>query len=117
MNHEMPPGNESATERSDAPPIACGLDARSLSQRLAEWQALMATAVSSMEADATSVRLTLHDSDDALLAAATLGRRETECCPFFDVAVELEPTRRVLRLSVPAGAEPVLAEFVSVLRS
>ena len=88
-----------------------------MSQRVDEWRAFVATSVSAVEATRTSVRMTLDDSDTALSAAASLGAREKACCPFFDVAVELEPTRRVLRLSVPEGAEPALAEFVSVLRS
>jgi len=101
---------------TDFPPIACSLDANSLSDRLGEWRSLVATSVSSTELDANSVRFALHDSDDALLAAASLGAREKECCPFLDVAVELEPTRRVLRLSVPVGAEAVLADFVDAVR-
>lgn len=98
-------------------PIACSLGADALGERLDEWRALVATHVASVDARATSVRLVLDDSDAALLAAASLGAREKECCPFFDVAIEFEPTRRSLRLAVPAGAEPVLGEFVSLLRS
>jgi len=52
-----------------------------------------------------------------LSAAASLGAREKACCPFFDVAVEIEPDRRVLRLSVPDDADAALAGFVSLLSS
>ena len=101
---------------ADDTPIACSLGADALGERLDEWRDLVATHVSSLEASSASVRLVLDDSDVALLAAASLGAREKECCPFFDVAVELEPGRRILRLSVPAGAEPALGEFVTLLR-
>jgi hypothetical protein len=101
----------------DTAPIACSLGPDGLGERLDEWRAFVATHVSSVEPSEVSVRLVLHGSDAALLAAASLGAREKECCPFFDVAIELEPARRSLRLAVPAGAEPVLDEFVSLLRS
>jgi len=52
-----------------------------------------------------------------LATAASLGTREKACCPFFDVAVELEADRRVLRLSVPDDAHEALAGFVGLLRS
>jgi len=101
----------------DPAPIACSLEADALSQRVDEWRRFVATSVSALEASATSVRLTLEDSDVALVAAASLGEREKACCPFFDVAVELEPGHRVLWLSVPDGAGDVLAEFLSLLSS
>jgi|GEM_PF-1378457 len=97
--------------------IACSLDAGSMSQRVDEWRAFVATSVSAVVATRTSVRMTLDDSDTALAAAASLGAREKACCPFFDVAVELEPDRRVLRLSVPEDADAALAGFVSLLSS
>jgi hypothetical protein len=100
----------------DPTPIACNLGADALGERFDEWRVLVASHVAAVEASATSVRLVLDDSDDALVTAASLGAREKECCPFFDVAIELEPARRSLRLTVPAGAEPVLTEFVELLR-
>jgi len=101
---------------ADETPIACSLDADALGERLDEWRVLVANHVSSVEASSASVCLVLDDSDAALLAAASLGAREKECCPFFDVAVVLEPARRVLRLSVPDGAEEALAQFAGLLR-
>jgi hypothetical protein len=59
----------------------------------------------------------LRDSDAALVAAASLGAREKRCCAFFDVAIEIGPEERALRLSVPPGAEDALAVFVALLRS
>jgi hypothetical protein len=104
------------THDDQSPPVACSLDAGELGQRLDEWRALVRTHVSSVDTTQSSVRLTLDGSDDALVAAASLGSREKACCPFFDVAVELGPATRVLRLSVPDGAEAVLEEFAALLR-
>jgi hypothetical protein len=96
-------------------PIACDLDAGSLVGRIVEWRELVASAVISLERGPSSVRLTLVDSDEALVAAASLGQREKQCCAFFDVSIDVGPERRTLVLSVPQGAEEVLATFVAAL--
>ena len=82
-------------------PVACTLDAAARTERVGEWHALVASSVVRVETDPTSVRLVLRDSDAALVAAASLGAREKACCAFFDVAIEIEPVTRSLRLSVP----------------
>src|SRR3974390_2064632 len=97
--------------------IACSLDAGSMSQRVDEWRGFVATPRPPRGASRTAVRLTLDGSHTALAAAASLGAREKACCPFFDVAVELEPDRRVLRLSVPEDAEAAHAGFASLRTS
>ncbi len=47
--------------------------------------------------------------------AASLGRREKQCCAFFEVSIDIGPEQRALVLSVPKGAEEVLASFVSAI--
>jgi hypothetical protein len=101
----------------DCGPIACSLDAGVRSERVEEWRALVASSVSTMSSDATTVRLVLDESDAALLEAASLGQREKACCPFFEVSLELTAETRTLSLRVPEGAEEVLAAFVAMLRS
>ena len=105
------------SDAAEAVPIACSLDATSLAERLDEWRSLLASAVVSVEAHATSVRMVLDESEAALVAAASLGQREKQCCAFFEVAIELGPESRALTLRVPAGAETVLAEFVTSVTS
>ena len=104
----MTPGREPA-------PIACSLDVGSLAERVDEWRQLVASSVVDLEADATSVRLVLRDTEAALVAAASLGQREKRCCGFFTVAIELGPDRRTLTLRVPDGAEEAMATFVALL--
>jgi hypothetical protein len=98
-------------------PIACTLDAESVAGRTDEWRRFVASSVTEVESDDTTLRLVLDDSESALVAAASLGAREKACCAFFDVDIELHPDRRTLRLSVPTGAEDALATFVALLRS
>lgn len=106
------PGQEPAAP--DAP-IACSLDAGSLLDRVARWQTLVATSVEAVEPSPTRVRLALADSDTALVDAVTLGQQEKQCCPFFEVALEVGAHDRALVLSVPPGAEEALASFVALL--
>ena len=68
-----------------------------------------------VESDATSVHLVLRESEAALVAAASLGQREKQCCEFFEVAIDIESDRRALSLRVPDGAEEALATFVALL--
>jgi hypothetical protein len=97
------------------PPIACGLDAISLSERVREWRDFVASSVVSLDARTTSLRLVLEDSERALLAASSLAQREKQCCPFFVVTIEVEADRRTLVFSVPDGAEEALASFVAAV--
>jgi hypothetical protein len=103
--------------RNDAVPIGCTLEPKSRADRGDEWRAFVASFVVALDNGSDNVRFVLHDSDDALVAAASLGGREKRCCAFFDVTIEVEPDQRALRLSVPPGAEEALAAFVESLRS
>ena len=98
-----------------AVPIACSLDAASLSARAGAWRALVASSVTSVDVGDRTARLVLRDTDAALTAAVALAQREKECCPFFEVSLELEPDRRTLLMAVPEGAEEALAAFVAML--
>jgi hypothetical protein len=97
-------------------PIACSLDAGGLAERVDEWRALVVSSVTSVDAEPTAVHLVLDPSDRALTAAVALAQREKECCPFFDVALDIAADRRTLSFRVPDGAEAVLADFVALLR-
>ena len=99
----------------DPVPIACSLDAGEVTERVQEWQALVASSVRELESDATTVRMVLDGADGALLRATALGQREKACCPFFDVSIDLAADARILTLGVPEGAEEVLATFVAML--
>jgi hypothetical protein len=96
--------------------IACSLDAEGVAGRQAEWRDFVGSpGVTGVESQPTEVRFVLDGTDAAVAAAASLGQREKQCCPFFDVAVELDGQRRTLRLAVPRGAEEALAAFVAAI--
>jgi hypothetical protein len=97
-------------------PIACSLDTQGLADRAEEWRALVASSVSSVDAEPGAVHLVLQPTEGALTAAVALAQREKECCPFFDVALHIAADRRTLSLRVPPGAEAVLADFAALLR-
>jgi MerR family transcriptional regulator, copper efflux regulator len=96
-------------------PVACSLGGEALGERAEEWRELVATSVTAVEADATTVRLVLGDADGALAAAVALAQREKRCCAFFDMSIALEADRLTLVLAVPDGAEEALAAFVTLL--
>lgn len=95
--------------------IACSLDAGSLADRVEEWRALVATSVVAVDAEPTAVHLVLEPSGRALVAAAALAQREKQCCPFFDVTIDIGAEQLALSLRVPAGAEEAMATFVAAL--
>jgi hypothetical protein len=97
-------------------PIACSLDAASSADRVEEWRALVAASVIEVRSEPATVHLVLESSATALVAAADLAQREKQCCPFFDVAIDIGAERRTLSLRVPDGAEEAMATFVAMLR-
>lgn len=98
-------------------PLACTLDAGDIPGRLAEWQSFFRSSVIRAEERAGSVRLLLDSSETTREAAASLARREKECCAFFDFALTLDEGERWLTVGVPSGAEPTLTTFMAMLRS
>ncbi len=61
------------------------------------------------------MHLVLDPTEAALVAAVGLAQREKQCCPFFDVALDIGADRRTLSLRVPDGAEEAMATFVALL--
>ena len=102
-------------DRGAETPIACSLEAAALADRVEEWRALVATFVVTFEAEPTAVHLVLEPTNAALVHAVELAQREKQCCPFFDVAVDIGTQRRTLSLRVPEGAEDAMAAFVAML--
>ena len=96
-------------------PTACNLDAGALAGRVEEWRALVANSVVTVEAEPTALRLVLAPSQSALVTAVDLAQREKQCCPFFDVALDIGERQRTLSFRVPEGAEEAMATFVAML--
>jgi len=96
-------------------PVACTLGAGDIPGRVAEWQAFYRERVRTTERSATSARLLLDPSDGAVVVAASLGQRETECCAFFTFTIALEAEARWLTLTVPPEAGATLTGFLDML--
>jgi hypothetical protein len=96
-------------------PIACTLGPGEQTDRVAEWEDFARTAVTGVEVQGTMARFHLENSDEVLLAAASLSQREKECCGFFEFAIELLAGDRWLVARVPPGAEEALAGFAGHL--
>jgi hypothetical protein len=71
--------------------------------------------VTAVEATTSVARLKLDTSPDALGDAASLSRREKECCAFFDFAIDVNAEVPWLVVSVPAAAGEALSGFLDVL--
>jgi hypothetical protein len=81
--------------------IACSLDRTELSGR-AELMARLGDALVAVEADGTQAVLRFESGREAL---DDFIRAESECCPFFDFALDAEPASTTLRINVPEGGE------------
>jgi hypothetical protein len=90
-------------------PDACTLPAAERPLRGAEFSALFATSLVSMQRiDGTRLRMTLVGGADLLPTVADLTARETQCCSFFRFVVSAAGDGVELEVSVPASYVDVL---------
>jgi hypothetical protein len=90
------------------PPLACTLNPDDASSRVAEWRAFFHRAVDRTERDDHRLCLRLNPSDENLLAAVDLSRREMACCDFFEFAIEVRADANWLVVTVPSGVAAAL---------
>jgi MerR family copper efflux transcriptional regulator len=92
-------------------PISCSLDARGLTQRLAEMSAIGEAGLLGARLDRGHAVLRFRASVQERLARVVAA--EAECCPFLDM--KLTESSGVLRLTIaaPDGAEAVLRDLVA----
>jgi hypothetical protein len=92
----------------DWAPAACTLPTSDRPLRLAEFDALFATALRSADrAGRTDLTLTLTAAPGRVGVLRDLIRRETECCSFFEFRLEEGDPLRLL-VTVPAAYADVL---------
>jgi hypothetical protein len=93
-------------------PIACSLSATAARSQVEEWRDVIAATVASVVlVTPTELQLRIASEFDSVDALLRLAQREKACCPFFDFALLIEADALVLRVTVPADAAPILAEF------
>jgi hypothetical protein len=93
-------------------PLACSLTAENAAARIEEWKDLLGHRVVEVARGEGSTRLRLADSDETLLVAVDLARRETTCCPFLEFHLVLLAEAIWLEVHAPEGAQAILDAMV-----
>lgn len=97
---------------------ACTLPTAERPLRLAEFDALFAERLESVEpAGDSRVVLLFRDGPDAVEAIADLTARETECCSFFEFSLARVESGLRLDVTVPPAHSEVLAALVTRAQS
>lgn len=87
---------------------ACTLPTAERPLRVAEFDALFASAVRSVERRGNDVRMRLAGEDGLADRVRELTVRETSCCSFFTFAVEATDEELMLDISVPPARQEIL---------
>src|SRR4051794_21493202 len=87
---------------------ACTLPTSERPLRLAEFDALFATAARSVSRADNGVRIHLVGSNGLREQVRDLAERETACCSFFTFAIEGREDDLVLDISVPVERRDIL---------
>jgi hypothetical protein len=97
------------------PSVVCWLDGASARSQVAEWRALLASIVATVEwTSPTSVTMELHPDSGSLATLVALVKREAACCAFFRFTLEIDERGSRLAVAVPADATSILQDFVSL---
>lgn len=95
-------------------PIACSLAANDADARVEEWRQLLNHWVVEVERSGRAARLRLGASDDAVLVATDLARREKACCPFFEFRLEIGAEAVWLEIEAPDEATAILDGLIGL---
>ena len=87
---------------------ACTMPTAERPLRLAEFDALFATAARSVELRDNHVRMRLSGEEGLVQQVQDLTARESSCCSFFTFAVEGTHQDLTLEISVPAARQEIL---------
>ncbi|MFI5621842.1 hypothetical protein ACIA03_00110 [Nocardioides sp. NPDC051685] len=87
---------------------ACTMPTAERPLRLAEFDALFASAVRSVERRGDDVRMRLAGPDGLVARVRDLTARETSCCSFFTFTVEGTDEDLTLDVSVPPAHQEIL---------
>lgn len=87
---------------------ACTMPTAERTLRLAEFDALFAAAVRSVERRGNDVRMRLVGEEGLAGQVRDLTERETSCCSFFTFAVAGTDDDLTLDISVPAARQEIL---------
>jgi DNA-binding transcriptional MerR regulator len=108
----LPPAMPSGGGSDAEIPIACSLDADSMSERLEEWGRL-ASNITARDDTADGVRLRFGPGVSAA-EVAELAAREQQCCSFLRFSVGIAGGEVSLDISAPVGARDVIDALLPV---
>jgi DNA-binding transcriptional MerR regulator len=95
-----------------APEISCTLDHELMSDRIADWQAVLAHVREWSQLEG-GIRLTFGPDVD-IAEVARLARDELACCSFFGFALTVDDRGTGFEVRAPAAAQPLLASVFGV---
>jgi hypothetical protein len=98
-------------------PIACSLNARDLSARLAELADLGGAALIDARTEPTRAQLRFAAAAGVRARVEAIVAAESQCCAFLTMRVSDELDTVVLTIDAPEDAHLVLAELVDAFRS
>lgn len=94
------------------PEISCTLDHEQMTDRITDWQAVLANVRERSPLEG-GIRLTFgHDADIA--EVARLVRDEWACCSFFGFVLTVDGRGTALEVRAPAAAQPLLTSVFGV---
>jgi DNA-binding transcriptional MerR regulator len=97
----------------EVPPIACTLAPDRMSDRMVEWQELLARAVGREPVDG-GVRVRFPAGAEPAVEVARLAAAEQACCPFFEFTIAVHHTGTVLEVRAPADAAVLVDAVLGV---
>jgi hypothetical protein len=93
-------------------PIACSLTSAEMPARLAEMAAIGQAALVAFDRDAHSLTLRFQASDTTRARLEAIVAAEAHCCSFLEMRLRDEASAIALEIATPAGAGPILDDFV-----
>lgn len=100
-------------DKTDAPPVACTLNASDLSARVAEISAIGAEALLQTHVAGRHATLRFAPHRDTLARLSAVVAAEAECCAFLTMDLVENATGLVLSIEAPEGAELVVGELAA----
>lgn len=103
-----------AAGRTPLPVIACSLDAGDLAERKAYIEKTVSKWMLSHTRSGQTLHIRFVDDPEAHSALEHIIELESRCCPFFSFELRRAADAIFLSVGVPAGAEAVLDDLISV---
>ena len=114
LDEAAPPAGRplAMVQLTSAPDISCSLSHDQMSDRITDWQAVLAHVLERSPLEG-GIRLTFGPDAD-IAEVARLARDEWTCCSFFGFVLTVDGRGMALEVQAPAAAQPLLASVFGV---